>query len=337
MSFLGRRVPGIGRLDLRSRYVAWSLHRAGVDVVLAEYGTTASSLVRSCGLARVPLVAHFHGHDAYEEEILATYGQRYRDLFRGCAAVIAVSRDMALQLERLGAPPAKIVLNAYGVDGALFFGARPEESPPQFVAVGRFVDKKAPHLTILAFERVLRAVPGARLSMIGDGPLLESCRNLVTALGMDGAVRLMGVRPPADVAEALRGGRCFVQHSLRTTGGDSEGTPVAILEAGATGLPVVSTRHGGIPDVVVDGVTGVLVEERDVDGMGAAMARLAASPSTAARMGHANRERIVAEFSMDQSLSRLREVLQRAISGESPGKVRDQQNRGREPGSSGER
>lgn len=319
MNFLGRRVLGRNHGRIHSQLLARRLRRAGVDIVLAEFGPTAVSVWRSCGLARVPLVAHFHGYDAYEERVLATYGEGYRELFRHCAAVVAVSQDMARQLEHLGAPAERIVVNPCGVDTSFFSGAQPEQAPPLFAAVGRFVDKKAPHLTILAFEKVLHDTPNARLSMAGDGPLLESSRQLVGALGMGSAVDLMGTRSPAEVVRVLRGARAFVQHSLTTTGGDSEGTPVSILEAGAVGLPVVSTRHGGISDVVLDGETGFLVEERDMTGMGEAMGRLARLPAVAGRMGRANRERIVKNYSLDRSLSKLWEVLNRAMSGRTRG------------------
>ncbi len=315
INFLGRKVLGKTHEHIRSQLLAWRLRRAGVDVVLAEFGPTAVSVSESCRLGRIPLVAHFHGIDAYEERGLAIYREGYGQLFRHCAAVVAVSRDMARQLERLGAPAERIVVNPYGVDTSFFSGAQPEHAPPIFAAVGRFVDKKAPYLTILAFEKVLHDVPNAHLSMVGDGPLLESSRQLVGALGMESAVDLMGIRSPAEVAKLLRGARAFVQHSLTTTSGDSEGTPVSILEAGAAGLPVVSTRHGGIPDVVLDGETGFLVDERDVTGMGQAMGRLARLPSLAGRMGRANRERIVKHYSLDQSLAKLWDVLRRAMSG----------------------
>ena len=107
----------------------------------------------------------------------------------------------------------------------------------------------------------------------------------------------------------MRQARAFVQHSVVAIDGDSEGTPVAILEAGAAGLPVVATRHGGIPDVVVPGETGLLIREGDVCAMAECMARLAADPELAARLGSAARSRIRAEFSMDKSLSSLFQIL----------------------------
>ena len=98
---------------------------------------------------------------------------------------------------------------------------------------------------------------------------------------------------------------------LRLFRGD--GTPVAVLEASATGLPVVATRHAGIPDVVLDGETGLLVDEGDVEGMAAQMIRLADDPELAARLGRAGRQRVCAEFSMEKSIAGLWSIIEGAI------------------------
>jgi len=107
--------------------------------------------------------------------------------------------------------------------------------------------------------------------------------------------------------------RCFVQHSVVASSGDSEGTPVGILEAGASGLPVVSTRHGGIPDVVIEGETGFLVAENDVDGMAQRMVQMATSPDLAGMLGHRARKHIQDSFSSERSLGRLWSIIESAI------------------------
>ena len=299
----------------RSRILARRLEGMGADVVLAEYGPTGVAVMGACERAGVPLVVMFHGYDAYADWILGGEGRRYPELFRRARGLVAVSRDMSEQLRSLGAPPERLTVNPCGVDLDRF-RPQPEPGPPGFVFVGRFVDKKAPHLTVLAFERVRRSVPEARLVMIGDGPLREACIQLVRALGLEGSVELPGRRPHAEVAKAMEGARAVVQHSVRPTHGDSEGTPVAILEAGASGLPVVATRHAGIKDAVLDGETGLLVDEGDVEGMAERMIRLAEDPGLAARLGKAAREHIAAHYAMSGHIERLWGVLRAAMDGE---------------------
>lgn len=291
------------------RALAHFLRARRVGVVLAEFGPTGLSLMDACQEAGVPLVVYFHGFDAYKRETLEEVGGRYPRMFRAAAAVIAVSREMVDQLQRLGAPLAKVHYNPCGADTDLFRGTDPGAAPPHLVAVGRFVDMKAPQLTLLAFRSVLERVPEAELTMIGDGPLWECCHRLARAWGITHAVHLPGALPHHEVAETMRRARAFVQHSVRTFQDEVEGTPVAVLEAGAMGLPVVATRHAGIQDVILDGETGALVDEGDVAGMAAAMVRLAQEPELARCWGRAARERIVSQFSMDRSIGHLWEIL----------------------------
>jgi glycosyltransferase involved in cell wall biosynthesis len=289
------------------------LREKEVHVVLAEYGPTGVAVSEVCKEAGIPLVVHFHGYDAYDERSLEEEGYRYPELFENAAAVIAVSRDMERQLLHLGAKPQSLHYNPYGVDTSLFQHGNPSHTAPLFVAVGRFVDKKAPHLTVLAFKRVVETFPEARLIMIGGGPLWEASKLLCRGLDIAEAVDFPGPRPHVEVASTMRQALAFVQHSLRTSYGDSEGTPVAVLEAGATGLPVVATRHAGIQDIVIDGKTGLLVDEGDVDSMAECMIRLVKDRALAADLGRAARERICAEFSMEKSISHLWSIIEAAI------------------------
>jgi colanic acid/amylovoran biosynthesis glycosyltransferase len=270
------------------------------------------SVLPVCRQAGVPLVAQFHGVDAYHHDELATHREGYQRLFREAAALVAVSRDMVEQLVSLGAPRSRVFYNSCGVDMKLFQPTRPEANPPLFVAAGRFVDKKAPHLTLLAFERVLATCPEARLTMIGEGPLWNATRQLAAALGIDGQVEFPGRQTHSQVAEWLRGARAFVQHSVVTTYGDSEGTPVGILEAGASGLPVVSTRHAGIKEAVLSGKTGFLVDELDITGMANAMKSLALEPALAGQMGAQARRHVGDHYSMEITIGTLSEILHNA-------------------------
>ena len=149
--------------------------------------------------------------------------------------------------------------------------------------------------------------------MIGDGRLLEACKQTARMLEIEANVDFLGPRSHSEVAAAMRSARAFVQHSIRAYDGNSEGTPNVVMEAGATGLPVVATRHGGILDVVIDGETGLLVDEGDFDGMAECMVRLAEDPSLAARLGKAARERICAEFSQEQSINKLWCIIESAV------------------------
>jgi glycosyltransferase involved in cell wall biosynthesis len=185
-----------------------------------------------------------------------------------------------------------------------------------FLAVGRFVPKKGPLLTIAAFERLLSQLPeslasACRLVMVGDGPMLEAAKGLVRQQSLTTQVRFAGVLPPTEIAALMRQVRGFVQHSLVAPDGDSEGSPVAVMEAQLSGLPVVATRHAGIPEVVMDGSTGILVEEGDVQAMANAMAQLVRNPQLAARLGAAGQERMSLHFTVEHHLAAVSALLHR--------------------------
>jgi glycosyltransferase involved in cell wall biosynthesis len=310
--------PDAAKPDLWRDYsaeLARFLGACGARSVLAETGTMGAFVHAACERGKLPYVVHFHGVDAYGRELLAESRSHYHAFFKRAASLVVVSRAMRAQLIGLGAPAGSIVLAPYGVDVDPPQVADPAHAGPCFVAVGRFVEKKAPHLTLQAFAAVLRQLPEARLVMVGDGPLLAVCRRWAEDNGIAGAVTFAGARSRAEVSRHMALSRVFVQHSLTASNGDSEGLPLAVLEAGAHGLPVVSTRHAGIPDAVRNGMDGLLVAERDVSAMAAAMLRLALDPGLSARLGASFRARVAAKYSREHSIRRLRGILQAAADG----------------------
>lgn len=305
LSFLGRQTS----TDRFARWMADTLRRHDIDVVLAEFGPMAARMTEPCRQADVPLIAHFHGYDVSHREVLQRERESYQTLFRQAARIIGVSEAMITRLETLGAPAEKLELLPYSVDTELF---RPPDNPPnrpQFLAVGRFVEKKAPHLTLLAFRSVRERLPDAQLTMVGNGPLLGACKTLARTLGVADATTFTGVVGHAAVARLMRTHFAFVQHSVQAENGDSEGLPNTILEAAASGLPIVTTRHAGIPDVLDDGTSGVLIEEGEVSAMADAMVRVARETGFGRSLGQRARETIEAEYDYDTYRTSLRRLI----------------------------
>lgn len=298
--------------ELTHLYVK-AFRRARCQAVYVEFGQVAVRVMDACRRLELPLIVHFHGIDAHSRFMLDRVGGRYPELFEQAAAIVTSSHTMERALLDLGARPQKLHYVPYGVDVNGFRGGAPAEAEPTFLAVGRFVEKKAPLLTVAAFASVFRSHPEARLRMIGEGRLLDVCQDLARGLGTGEAVSFVGVQPHEVVAEEMRRARAFVQHSVVGPDGDSEGMPNSILEASASGLPVVATRHAGIPEVVVDGETGFLVEERDVEGMARHMARLVREPRLAAGLGDAGRTRVQETFSIESRIARLWEIIGAAV------------------------
>lgn len=307
-SLVQRRLLGTPAEALLLKRTAAALRRAGAQVLLCEYGNMGEAMVEASELSGVPLVAHFHGYDAHVHEAVAASGG-YRRLFTHAAALVVVSTTMEDRLIDLGAPREKVKRIPYGIDIERFSAGDPAAAPPHFLAIGRFVDKKAPQLTLLAFSKLAAQRPAARLTMVGQGDLWETCRQMVSALGLEGRVELPGVLPPERIAELLRGSRAFVQHSVTTAIGDMEGTPLAVLEAMASGVPVVATAHAGIADAVQHGVSGLLCAERDADAMAGHLLRLADDPEAAGAMGRAGRAFVEEHHRIEDQIAKLQALL----------------------------
>lgn len=283
-----------------------------IQVVLAEYGTVAAKIFPLIKELGIPLVVHFHGSDAYKHKHLQKYGTIYQSMFKYTQAVIAVSVDMQQQLIQLGASPERVYHNVYGIDLNKFTTTTNQYDSQRILMVGRFVEKKAPYLCLLAFQRVLGQFPRAKLVLVGDGELLDICQRIATALKMEDSVEFLGAIPHQAVRKEMQRASFFIQHSIVAPNGDSEGTPNTILEAGAMGLPIVSTQHAGIKDVVVHGETGYLVEEGDMIGMADYMSKLLSDIRFIAEMGQQGRKRMIAHYGMERSIERLTEILQKA-------------------------
>ena len=304
-----RTVWGTTVAEQDTRSVARFLRANRIDVMLAEYGRTALSVQRACAEADVPLVSHFHGWDAY---VLATdpaSAAPYRELFAQSEAIIAVSRHMQEHLISLGAPADRVIWNPCGADPEAAIPACPAEAQPIFLSIGRSTPKKATIVTLLAFAQVLSSLPDARLEILGaklDAPTYQTLR----ALKIQNNVVFLGAMSHDQVLERLSRARCYVHPSVTAPNGDMEGTPVSVLEAMAAGLPVVSTRHGGILDVLGGNEGGIMVDEYDVGATADAMLTYGRDPARAASAGAIARRELQRRWSMARSISQLANILE---------------------------
>jgi len=260
---LGKLI-GVENLDYQKALIqSWKEEK--VDVILAEYGVTAAKSLYAIKKSKIPLLIHFHGYDASHYQVLEQNKKAYLEMFQYATSVFSVSAFMTEQLLKLGCPKDKIIYNPYGPNA--FFDLENEalnRDNHSFIAVGRFCDKKNPKALIESFSLVIKEYPQVSLNMIGKGDLFEEVENYIKELGLENNINLLGVKNSNEIREYFKNSFAFVQHSVRDTNGDAEGTPVAILEASLSGLPIISTRHSGIIDAVKEGETGLLSDEHDV-------------------------------------------------------------------------
>jgi colanic acid/amylovoran biosynthesis glycosyltransferase len=300
-------------ITVRNKALSNYLKKEKIDVVFAEYGMVGAMVTAACKMADVPLVIHFHGADVHRTATIEEYLPFYKIAFSYATALIAVSGVMAEELIKLGAPANKVFTSSCGVDTLKFPLLDISKSPRNFLSVGRFVEKKSPSSIVKAFKIVRDKFPDARLWMVGNGPLFNETMGLVKGLGLESSVTLTGVLNSSQIKELMKQARCFVQHSVTAPDGDKEGTPVTVLEAGASGLAIVSTLHTGIKEAVINGETGYLVSEYDVEGMAAYMIKIAADVDLAVRLGLKEAAHIRKYYDTKDRINTLNSILQNSV------------------------
>jgi len=303
------------KLDIKVRTQALTnyLKAQKIDVVFVEYGMVGAMVTEACQLANVPLVIHFHGADAYHKETVATYYNLYQKAFKYASYFISVSAEMVERLKDLGAPADKIVNASCGVDTLAFPQLNILSSGKEFLFIGRFVEKKSPMSVVRAFKLVADKFPDARLQMVGQGPLFEETKALISELNLEKNITLLGVLNTEQIKQLFAKTLCFVQHSVTAANGDKEGTPVTILEAGSSGLAIVSTQHSGIKEAVINGETGYLVPEYDIEGMAHFMIKIAEDVELASSLGIKEAAHIRKNYDIRDRINTITTLLKQAI------------------------
>lgn len=308
-NYLKKGVSIIKKENYNEYLFGKSLQDKKIDVVLAEFGINGVAVLPTCKRLNIPLVTYFFGYDAYKIDTLEKYISSYKKLFDYCKAIMVVSLDMKNQLISLGCPANKIVYSPCAPN-EIFYDVIPSfEEPKSFIALGRFVNKKSPDSTILAFKKVVDKHPDAKLYFGGDGVLLEVSKRLVQYFKLEKNVIFIGIQDQKSYIEYFKRIAGFVQHSIIAEDGDKEGTPVAVLEASLAGLPVISTLHAGIPEVVINTETGLLVPEHDIDAMADAIISIIENPSKAKIMGEKGKSFVKDNFSMTKHLKAVEQTL----------------------------
>jgi glycosyltransferase involved in cell wall biosynthesis len=280
-----------------------------IDALLANYGPLGANIYEACIAANIPYSIVFLGFDANEKKTLTQYHAAYQAMLPRAKSVIVVAQSMRENLEAIAGPLTNLHFIPCGVDTSKFkpFGAKSEQFT--FISVARFAEKKGPIHSLRAFTKVFQQIPNARLLMVGDGPMWDEAKAFVKDNNLGDHVSFLGPKSQDEYLPLLQSAHVFIQHSIITAAGDSEGTPVAILEAAACGLPTVSTRHAGIPDAVIEGETGILTDEHDIEAMATACILLAQNPSEALKMGIAARKHVSEQYDVVKLSQKIKSIL----------------------------
>jgi colanic acid/amylovoran biosynthesis glycosyltransferase len=225
--------------------------------------------------------------------------------------VLVRSESLARALNQLGCPDEKIRLHRTGIPLAeISYRERawPNDGGWKFLQAGRLIEKKGFETSLRAFAEFQRQNPSASFIIAGKGPLLDSLRELTRRLGIAERVRFAGFLSQLELREEFYRAHIFLHPSELGKDGNQEGVPNAMLEAMASGLPVFATRHGGIPEAIDDGISGVLVSERDHGALASALISSTRRPEELTRLGRAGAAAVAAKFDLQAQARRLEEI-----------------------------
>jgi colanic acid/amylovoran biosynthesis glycosyltransferase len=285
-------------------------HDKEFDVYHGHFGTVTRQFLNAKKELGGPLMVSFYGADVSRAPI--SNPSIYDELFDDMTIATCLSEDMRTDLVDLGCPANKTRKVPLCVDTKKFQYKERDLNPGEpikILTVARFVEKKGLEYAIKAVSE-LDTEREIQYSIAGDGKKREELKNLMKNLGVEDRIKLLGWQTQEQISDLMDESHLFLLPSVTASSGDKEGTPTVLLEAQATGLPIVSTYHAGIPEIVDDGNAGILVPERDVESLTDALEELAQHPERWSSMGRSGREYIGEEHSIDSVSERLLDIYE---------------------------
>jgi len=315
LKFVERRPPIVYRGEYQT--LNSLLERHGADLMHIYFGHTGVHLLPFIQEWDKPCVVSFHGADVAHKQDIKDYPAKLRRLFNAVPLVFARSQSLAERLMHLGCPPEKLRINRTGIPLNEFpFVDRqlPPDGKWRVVQACRLIPKKGVATSLRAFAIFKKDNPEAEFFIAGKGPLQPELEMLAAGLGIFKDVHFVGFLSQPKLLDLYASSHLFLHPSETSPNQDQEGVPNSILEAMATGLPVAGTQHGGIPEAVDHGRTGLLVPEEDHVALANAMQEITQVPGLLREMGLRARAAVMDRFEQDSQIDQLESFYEEAIS-----------------------
>jgi colanic acid/amylovoran biosynthesis glycosyltransferase len=280
------------------------------------FGHIAVHLVPLIRAWKNPSIVSFHGADVMVDMNKPHYRQATLQMLDAVALALVRSESLRRALVDLGCNPEKIEVQRTGIPLEEFpFRERavPKNGEWRFVQAGRLIEKKGLPVTLRAFEVFVRQYRNATLRIAGEGPLLRELETLARELKIAESVSFTGFVSQERLREIYYRSHIFLHPSQTGRDGNQEGIPNSMLEAMVTGLPVFATEHGGIPEAIENGVSGVLVPERDEFALVETLLNAVQDPGFLSRIAQSGAEAVRKNFDLSTQAQRLEEIYLRTI------------------------
>ncbi|OUL28391.1 colanic acid biosynthesis glycosyltransferase WcaL [Nostoc sp. RF31YmG] len=299
------------------------LESKSYDIIHCQFGTFAREAMiwRDIGAIKGKLITSFRGYDI--TWFVHERGEQiYDELFKKGDFFLANCKYFQKKAIQLGCDEQKIVVHGSGIDCSQFqFKLRlpPNANEKIYVTTTcRLIEKKGIEYSIRAVAEVVKTYPSIEYNIIGDGYLQADLQQLIEKLNVATQIKLLGWRNQPEIIEILDKSHIFIAPSVTTHDGNQDAPINTLKEAMAMGLPVISTLHGGIPELVEDGISGFLVPERDVDAIAEKLTYLIKHPEIWSQMGQAGRAYVEAHYDINMLNDELIQIYQRVSSNNLP-------------------
>ena len=293
------------------------LERRNADLMHVYFGHTGVHLLPFIKRWPKPVVVSFHGMDVQTRAHDPSYEVKLRELLQAATLVLARSQSLLDRLHELGCPESKVRMNRTGIPLDQFPRVE-RELPPNgawhLVQACRLIEKKGLDDSLHAFASFNKRHPESSFTIAGDGPLREPMEKLRDELGLHDKVTFAGFLGGTELCELYHQSHIFIHPSRMTADQNQEGVPNSMLEAMATGLPVIATLHGGIPEAVRDGSSGFLVAERDRNGLTDALFRATSDALMWNKLSASASKDVIRNFESRSQIDRLESAYDEALS-----------------------
>ena len=304
--------------DAELRALLRLLNRTDARLLHIYFGQIAVHLLPLIRTWKNPSIVSFHGADVTVDMNKPAYRESTRQMLDAVKLVLVRSESLRRALVDLGCDPKKIEVQRTGIpleEFAFHERSFPNDGEWRLVQAGRLIEKKGLPVTLRAFAVFLRKYPTATLTIAGEGPLLAQVQKLARELNIEKRLSLPGFISQEQLRDIYYRSHLFVHPSETGHDGNVEGIPNSMLEAMASGLPVFATDHGGIPEAVDNGVSGVLVGERDHEALANALLNATLDSDSLGRIARNGAEVVRKNFDLQAQAQRLEEIYLRLIGG----------------------